>query len=277
MSRGRLLVLALSSLVLIVAVCGPWLPAGNPDTPVAGPFEPSSGMHPLGTDVLGRDTLARVLDGGRRLIVQAVIATLLGSLIGLTVGLWAATTRQRTATRLITLGVDALAAFPALLVLLMLAAGMPGSGAAVVAASVVVSVPFSVRVIRERATAIVVTDYARMAQARGDTLRDRLRYDVLPALAPAALAEAGIRFVAAVQLAATAGFLGLGAAAPAADWGRMVQENSVGITANPLPVLVPAALLVVLAVGVTFLLDHLAGPILGERDQVGPDLVGVAR
>lgn len=276
MTLRRLPVLMMPSLVLIIAVCGPWL-AESPDTPVAGPFEPSSGAHLLGTDVLGRDALARVLVGGRALITQAAVATVLGSVIGLTVGLCAAMTRRRTAARLAVLGVDAIAVFPAILLLLVLAAGVPGGGVAVVAASVLVSVPFSVRVIRERTTAIIATDHARSALARGDALTVRLRYDVLPALAPAALAEAGIRFVAAVQLAATAGFLGLGAGAPTANWGRMVQENSVGITVNPLPVLAPAALLVVLAVGVTFLLDHITEPLLGERDQVGPDMVGAAR
>ncbi|NLU79137.1 ABC transporter permease subunit [Micromonospora sp. HNM0581] len=277
MTPRRLAVLMMSSFVLVIAVCGPWLSAVDPNTPVAGPFEPSSGAHPLGTDVLGRDTLARVLDGGRALIMQAAVATMLGSVIGLTVGLGAALTRRRTVARFAVLGVDAIAVFPAILLLLVLAAGLPGGGAAVVAASVVVSVPFSVRVIRECTTAIIATEHARSAWARGDALMVRLRHDVLPALAPAALAEAGIRFVAAVQLAATAGFLGLGASAPAANWGRMVQENSAGITVNPLPVLVPATLLVLLAVGVTFLLDHITGPLLGERDRVGPDLVGVTR
>ncbi|QOC93452.1 ABC transporter permease [Micromonospora craniellae] len=261
--------LILPLLVLAVAALGPWVPVGSPTAPVAGPFESWSGAHVLGTDILGRDVLARVLAGGRMLVVQAAVATLLGSVVGLGVGVWAGMTHRHRAARFTVRGIDALAALPGILLLLVLATGAPGSGAAIVAASVLVSVPFSVRVNRERVAALVRTDYARAAQARGDTVATRLRYDIAPGLAPTALAEAGIRFVAAVQLAATAGFLGLGASAPAANWGRMVQENSAGLTTNPLPVVVPAFLLVVLAVGVTFLLDHLAGRVLGEADRIG--------
>lgn len=213
MTRQRLPAIILPLLALIIAICGPWVPAGSPTTPVAGPFEPWTGAHLLGTDVLGRDTLARVLAGGRGLIVQAVVATVLGSLIGLGVGVWAGMTRWHRVARSAVRGVDALAALPAILLLLVLAAGAPGSATAVVAASVLVSIPFSVRVIRERVAALVATDYAREALARGDTMTVRVRHDVLPGLIPTALAEAGIRFVAAVQLAATAGFLGLGAGA----------------------------------------------------------------
>ncbi|MDG4799966.1 ABC transporter permease subunit [Micromonospora sp. WMMD980] len=276
MTARRLLSTVPPLLVLAVAVIGPWVPAASPTAPVAGPYEPWSGTHVLGTDVLGRDVLARVLDGGRALIVQATVATTIGSLIGLGLGTWAGMTRRRRAARLTVRTVDALAALPAILLLLVLAAGAPGSGAAVVAASVLVSIPFSVRVLRERVAALVATDYARAAQARGDAFVARLRHDVLPGLAPTALAEAGIRFVASVQLAATAGFLGLGTGAPAANWGRMVQENSSGLTTNPLPVLVPAVLLIALAVGVTILLDHLAGPVLGEAGggRIGPDRIG---
>ena len=57
----------------------------------------------------------------------------------------------------------------------------------------------------------------------------------------------------------------------------MVQENSAGLAANPLPVLIPAVLLVVLAVGASFLLDRVAGPVLGERDRVDPAQIGATR
>ncbi|WP_430785130.1 ABC transporter permease [Actinoplanes sp. G11-F43] len=269
MTGRRLTMLFAPVCVLAVAVAGPWLAAGSATAPVAGPFEPWSGAYPLGTDVLGRDVLARVLHGGRGLILQATVATVLGSVAGLGAGIWAGVTHRRRAAGITVRVIDALAALPGILLLLVLAAGAPGGGVAVVAASVLVSIPFSVRVIRERCAALAATDYARAALARGDTTVVILRHDILPGLLPVALAEAGIRFVAATQLAATAGFLGLGASAPAANWGRMVQENSAGITANPLPVLVPATLLVVLAVGVTVILDRLAGPVLGENERAG--------
>ncbi|GLY17112.1 transporter integral membrane protein [Kineosporia sp. NBRC 101677] len=251
--------------VVLLALAGPWLVGGSISAPVAPPFVAASDEHLLGTDVLGRDVLDRVLAGGRALVLQAAGATLLGSAVGLVLGITSALTRARVVLRI----VDAFAAVPALLLLLLLASGFSGSDTAVALAIALVSVPFSVRVIHERVAHLATTDYVRDAQARGDCTLVLIRHDILPGLAPVALAESGIRFVAATQLAATAGFLGLGAGAPAANWGRMVRENSTGLTMNPLPVIVPAALLVVLAVGVTLVLDRAAGLRAGGVEQTG--------
>ncbi|MBT0774008.1 ABC transporter permease subunit [Kineosporia sp. J2-2] len=246
-------------LVVLLALTGPWLAPGGHTTPSTVPFSGTDGEHLLGTDFLGRDVLSRVLWGGQVLVLQAVTATALGSLAGLGLGTWAGLSRHHRAAQALLRAVDALAAVPALLLLLLVAAGITGSDTAVAFAVAAVSVPFSVRVNHERVVHLAATDYAREARARGESTISRIRYDILPGLAGVALAEAGIRFVAATQLAATAGFLGLGSAAPAANWGRMVRENSTGLMANPLPVLVPAALLVVLAVGATVCLDQVTG------------------
>lgn len=256
-------------LVLLLAVFGPWVMPGSATTPVSGPFQvPGNGLL-LGADVLGRDVLARTLAGGRTLVYQAVAATVLGSLIGLTVGVWAGMTHRAGSARVVLRFLDGIAAVPALLLLLLFAAGVPGNDAVVAVVIAVVSVPFSVRVIHERTRVLAATDYAQDALIRGESWARRVRFDVLPGLAPVALAEAGIRFVAATQLAATAGFLGLGAGAPAANWGRMVRENSTGLATNPMPVLIPAALLVILAVGVTVLLDRAAAARLGSLGRIG--------
>ena len=236
MSRARWAVTALVAVVVFVALAGPSIMSGSATAVTGGPFEPASAVHPLGTDVLGRDVLNRVLAGGRVLIAQAVAATLLGSAGGLLIGMWSAMTHYNRLANGVRRAVDGIAALPALLLLLLLAAGMPGSDGIVAVAIALVSTPFSVRVIAERTAALAATDYAVEAAARGDTFWQRVRYDIVPGLVPVALAEAGIRFVAATQIAATAGFLGLGAGAPAANWGRMVRENSTGVTANPLGV-----------------------------------------
>lgn len=265
--------------VVLLALVGPWLGVGSPDMPVGGPFQPSGRGHLLGTDVLGRDVLARVLVGGRTMVVQACAATLAGSVIGLSIGVWAGTTHRSRPARAVLSLVDGIAAVPALLLLLVLAAGAPGNDLVLTWAIALVSVPFSVRITREQTQKLAASDYAREAQARGDAWLTRIRGDILPGLAPVALAEAGIRFVAATQLAATAGFLGLGSPAPSANWGRMVRENITGLAANPLPVLVPAALVVVVGVGVTAVLDRAAGARLTDlarASSIAP-IRGVAR
>lgn len=255
--------------VAVLALVGPWLISGSISAPVSTPYAPSSSENLLGTDVLGRDVLNRVLAGGRSLILQALGATLLGTLVGPALGIWPALTHRRRAAAVLLRTVDAFAAIPALLLLLLLASGTSGSDAVVSVAIALIGVPFSVRVSQEGTARLAGTAYVRTARARGEAPLSLLRHDILPGLAPLVLAETGLRFVAATQLAATAGFLGLGAGAPAANWGRMVAENSTGLKMNPLPVIVPAALLVVLAVGVSLTLDRAA-----RLRAVGPESAG---
>jgi peptide/nickel transport system permease protein len=244
-------------LVAVFALAGPWLPLSSPTEQVGPPFAGPSVAHLLGTDLLGRDALARLAHGGRTPLLQALGATILGSLVGLGLGTLTGLARgggARVALRII----DATSALPPLLLLLLLAAGRPGDDLMVLVAITAVSVPFSVRVIREATRRVAATAYVTIARARGDSRWRLIRHDIMPNIAETALAEAGIRFVAATQLTATAGFLGLGASAPAANWGRMVRENAVGITLNPWPLIAPAALIVVLALGFTLVIDRLA-------------------
>ncbi|MDO4025073.1 ABC transporter permease subunit [Clavibacter michiganensis] len=255
-ARGgaRTLALILAASVVAAALLGPLLPLGSPDEVVGRPFAGPDAAHPLGTELLGRDLLARVAAGGRGLVLEAVAATVAASVAGLALGIWSGLRPSRVADGAVRV-VDAVAALPALLVLLVLAAGAPGEPAAIVAAIALVSAPFSVRVIRQQTRIVAAADHVVLARARGDGIGSRLRHDILPGIRSVALADAGLRFIAALQLAAAAGFLGVGASAPAADWGRMVREDVVGIRANVLATLVPAGLLVVVALGVTLAVD----------------------
>ncbi|MBF4625661.1 ABC transporter permease subunit [Clavibacter sp. VKM Ac-2872] len=259
----RMLALTLAAGVVAAALLGPLLPLGPPDEVVGRPFAAPDAAHPLGTELLGRDLLARVAAGGRGLVLEAVAATLVASAAGLALGIWAGLRPSRLAAAAVRV-VDAVAALPALLVLLVLAAGAPGQPAVIVAAIALVSAPFSVRVIRQQTRIVAAADHVVIARARGDGLGSRLRHDILPGIRSVALADAGLRFIAALQLAAAAGFLGIGASAPAADWGRMVREDVVGIRANPLATLVPAGLLVAVSLGVTLAVDA-----SGRRREAG--------
>lgn len=243
-------------LALLGPVVGPIL--GLSSTAQVGlPFDAPSAAHPLGTDFLGRDALARLLAGGAVIVGLAVGATLVASVVGVLVGVFAGCASRRVG-ELVVRVVDVLAVVPALLVVLVLAAGFPGSDAAVLVAVALVSVPFSVRVNRAAVERVVHAGYVEIARARGDGWWRVLRHDIAPTVAGTVLAEAGLRFVAAIHLAATAGFLGLGAGAPAANWGRMVAENLPGVRLAVWPFLAPALLLVVLAVAANLLADEWA-------------------
>ncbi|MEU9384674.1 ABC transporter permease subunit, partial [Streptomyces sp. NPDC048279] len=154
--------------------------------------------------------------------------------------------------------VDALAVLPGLLVVLVLAAGFPGSQAALVAAVALATAPFSTRVLRAAAETVLASAYVEAALARGDGRWAVLRHDVLPNIAGPALMDTALRLVASLHLTATAGFLGLGPGGATPDWGRMVSENAPGATLAAAPFLAPALLLVLLSVCVGLVAGRLA-------------------
>ncbi|MFG2734564.1 ABC transporter permease [Streptomyces harbinensis] len=259
---------AICLLVLGIALLGPLLARASPTEQVGAPFEGPGATLPLGTDFLGRDLAARVLHGGRLVLGVAAGATVLATALGLVGGVLLGLMSERAAEPVMR-AVDLLAVFPSLLLLLLFATGAPGSDLAVLLAVGLACAPFSIRVIRTVTRQTAAGGYVRTARARGDSAWALARYDIWPNIAGTVLADAGLRFVAAVHLAATAGFLGLGRGAPAAHWGRMIRENLPGAALNPLPVLLPAALLTAFAVAVNLLADHAAARRAGPAGPSG--------
>ncbi|MGW0519499.1 ABC transporter permease [Crossiella sp. NPDC003009] len=243
------------ALVVAVALLGPFLAAGSPTTPVGAPFQPPDHHCLLGTDKLGRDVLTRLLHGGYLVLglsaLATVVSTALGGLAGMLAGLYP-NRWGRAAMRVL----DALTVAPPLLVLLVLSAGFPGCDLVIVLAVVLTTAPMSARVVRAATSAVAAQGYVEVARARGDSVFSLLRHDILPNIRGQLLADAGVRFVAAIYLSSTAGFLGLGHGAPAPNWGQMVAENLAGLSLTAWPVLAPAMLLAAFVIGVNLLADQ---------------------
>ncbi|MFE1010319.1 ABC transporter permease subunit [Streptomyces sp. NPDC058794] len=255
--RPPLLTGAGTLLLLLLALLGPLVAPHSPTEQLAAPFQPPDGRFPLGTDVLGRDVVSRVLSGGRSIVLTALAGTAAAGAVGMAAGVLAAMVSRRLGDLLVRC-VDALAVVPALLVVLVMAAGFPGSDVALVAAVALATAPFSTRVLRAAADTVLSSGYVEASLARGDTRRAVLRHDVLPNIAGPALMDTALRLVASLHLTATAGFLGLGQGGAAPDWGRMVSENVPGATLAATPFLAPALLLVVLSVCVGLMAGRLA-------------------
>ncbi|MEU9636766.1 ABC transporter permease subunit [Streptomyces tendae] len=255
--RPPLFTAAITLLVLLLALLGPLAAPHSPTAQLAAPFQQPDGQFLLGTDVLGRDVASRVLGGGRTIVLTALAGTAAAGAVGLAAGVLAAMVSRRLGDLLVRC-VDALAVAPALLVVLVLAAGFPGSHAALVTAVALATAAFSTRVLRAAADTVLDSGYVEAALARGDTRRAVLRHDVLPNIAGPALTDTALRLVAALHLTATAGFLGLGPGGAAPDWGRMVSENVPGATLAAAPFLAPALLLILISVCVGLLAGRLA-------------------
>jgi ABC-type dipeptide/oligopeptide/nickel transport system permease subunit len=246
--------LALLLFILAVALIGPLIAPHSIVTPIGVPGAAPGVGAPLGTDYLGRDVLSRVLHGGWPVLRLSVITTALTYALGLAVGMTAGFCRSFVDPVLMR-AVDVFLSFPPLLLLLLLIAGA-GSGTGVLIVGIVlVLFPGAARIARTATLEVCTTGYIEAAVSRGERSVAILRREVLPNILPTILADLGVRFSAAVVIAASVNFLGLGAQPPTADWGLMVAENREIILSNPWAVFVPAALLGLLTISVNLLAD----------------------
>ncbi|SUA75784.1 Probable D,D-dipeptide transport system permease protein ddpC [Nocardia otitidiscaviarum] len=264
--RARLLFIArlLPALVLVaVALAGPWLAPHPIDTPVTGPYAEPGGAAPLGGDLLGRDVWSRVLAGGRELVVSALLAAVLVTVVA--AGLGAVSALRPGFGRVVDRTADLLILLPAVLGLLLIALSWPGGGrVAIITAAVVLGVPYAVRLVTGAAAPIAASGYVEAAAAGGEHLWHLVFREVLPNLRAILLALFGLRFVAAVYIVATAGFLQIGPQPPAADWALMIRENGPGVLLNPWAVIAPSLLIGVLAMSVNLAAAALA-PQVGRK------------
>lgn len=249
--------------VLVIAVAGAFYTPYDPDRPdfsvrLAAP----SAEHPLGTDHFGRDLLSRTVAGARNaLLVGAVavsIALGLGALVGVTAGYaggWVDELLMRP--------VEALAAFPAVLLALLAAAVLgPGWFSAMLAIGLA-GAPTFARVARASTLAARGLEYVESARALGvPPLRIVVRH-LAPNIVAPLLVLATVAFATAILAEAALSYLGLGTQPPAASWGRMLREAQTFIALSPYPTLFPG-----FAIAVTVLGWNLLGD--GLRDQLDP-------
>jgi len=249
--------LTLLSAVVLLAVFGPAFAPHASDVPIGIPGQPPSASAPLGTDVLGRDVLSRLLDGGRSVVGLAAVATLGIYAVGITIGLIAGFSRSLVDPILMRV-VDFVLSFPAMLLLLLLVTGL-GTGPWVsVLGVVIVLFPGVARIVRSATLDVSVRGYVEAAVARGEKTRALLVREVLPNITSPIMADLGIRFAAAIIFIASLNYLGLGLRPPSPDWGLMISENRVILSSNIWAVLAPIIPLAVLTIGVNLVADSYA-------------------
>jgi ABC-type dipeptide/oligopeptide/nickel transport system permease subunit len=243
--------------VVAVAVFGRYFAPYDPNVPVSTPLSPPSSHYLLGTDFLGRDVFSRLLYGGRSVITLAALATGLGYLIGMSVGLIAGFSRSRIDPVLMR-SVDVMLAFPPLLFLLVLISGA-GTGVEVLVIGVaVIQAPGISRIVRTATLEVSVRGYVEAAIARGERSFAVIVREVLPNIMAPVLVDSGLRFTYSILIIASVNFLGLGLQPPASDWALMISDNRQYIAIQAWAVLAPAAMIALLTIGINLTGDAIA-------------------
>ena len=258
---------AIFGVIVLIAVVGPWVAPYSPTQFVAPPF--SSPVIPkmwLGSDYLGRDVLTRVLYGGRTVILLALAATLIGLVLGVTLGLITGYARRWIDESIMRL-LDVVLAFPQIVLALLFVSILGPRLWLIVLIVGIGHAPRIARVARAATLEISHRDFVLAAEAFGIARWKILFNEILPSITSPLLVDFGLRLTYSIGLIAALSFLGFGMQPPAADWGLMINENRIGILVQPWPVVVPVLLIGVLTIGTNLIADGLGRALIGiERD-----------
>lgn len=256
MTSGRFgLGLLLAMAVLTLA--GPWL-AGDPAAQdLYAVLQPPGGLHPLGTDGLGRDVLARLLHGAPRSLGVALLCVGVAASLGVALGLLAAYAGGFAGGAIMRLA-DLMLACPGLLLALLLS-GLLGGGLVPMLVGIKLSLwPQFARMARAVALGVLDEPHVEAARLAGFPPATILRRHVLPPVLHQVVSLATLGLGAAIMSIAALGFLGLGLQPPTPEWGAMISEALPYAAEAPMQVAAPCLAVFAAVLGSTLVGEALA-------------------
>lgn len=244
-------------LVVVLALLQPVLPLPKPNfsdynATRLHPF--TNWSHPLGTDELGRDMLARVIVGARvsltvglgSTVFAAIIGTAMGASAGFFGGLW---------DRVVSWITDILLAFPMLVALIALTTFLGSNLWTLTLGMGIVATPLVARLARSSAMGYAQRDFILASKASGSTSGRILWRDILPNVALVVSPFAITLIALAITAEGALSFLGLSVPPPQASWGNMMQEGQANLTTLPYIVVVPAVVMCATLLSISFAAD----------------------
>lgn len=267
---GRGLVLTgiiIAVLLILMAITAPLISPYNPySMDLTDTLKGPSGAHLLGTDAVGRDTLSRIIYGSRVSLLISLTVVAFGSIVGTLLGLiagyfggWVYAVIMRC--------LDALMAFPFMLLALTIAALLGGGITNVIIALSVGMMPVYGRLMCGQVLGVKENDYVMAERSLGGSnLRIMFRH-VLPNCFPPLIVAMTMQFGAVVLAEAGLGFLGIGIQAPMASWGSMINNGRQYLLTLPVLSLAPGAAIMLMVFSFNMIGD-------GLRDALDPRLRG---
>ncbi len=258
--------LAFVSLLFVVALLAPVISPHNPLTVTTDDayLRPLSPGHLLGTDELGRDLFSRVLWGARVSLPVAFVAISVGlfggGLVGMACGYFGG-----IIDLLLMRFIDALLAFPGLILAIAIVAALgPGITNAMIAIGIV-AIPVYARLVRALVLQLKQMEFITATRSLGATAPRLILRHLIPNLLNPIIVQVSLSAGFAILSEAILSFLGLGAQVPTPDWGVMINSGATFLANDPWLAIVPGAAISITVYSFNFLGDSL-------RDALDPRL-----
>lgn len=223
-NKGAMIGLGILCLLIFIAIAAPLVAPYDPVKQSRDSLDAPSTKHLMGTDVFGRDILSRIIYGARISLRIGLFSVGIGVSIGMTLGLIGGYYGGRL-DALLVMFIDAMLAFPGILLALAIVAVLGPSLVNVMIAVGISSTPSYARLVRGSVLAAREHDYVDSARVVGCSDRRIIFRHILPNVVGPVLVLATLGIPRAILSAAGLSFLGLGAQPPIPEWGLMVSEG----------------------------------------------------
>jgi peptide/nickel transport system permease protein len=249
----------------VLALLAPWLSPYDPraqDIALLGQPQPPSWAHPMGTDVLGRDMLARILFGARVSLAVGLLSAAMAAAIGTLIGAVAGYYRGLTDDLLMRF-VDLMLSIPILPITILLAGILRPSVGLIVVIIGTFGWMGTARLVRSRFLSLRESEFVEASRALGAGAARIIVLHILPnALGPVVVATT-LAVGGAIMLESALSFLGLGVQPPTPTWGNLLNEARQWLATAPWMAIFPGTLILITVLAVNFLGD-------GLRDALDP-------
>ncbi len=261
---ARISLFVLCAIVLAVLVLPLVLPFGPTDQNLLDSRAAPSDAHWLGTDLLGRDVLARLLSGGRVSLLVGFATATSALLIGTTIGVVAGRLGGWVDTVLMRI-TDLFMAIPGILVVIVAAGILGPSLQLLVALLSLFAWPTSARIARSVVLSVRELDYVIAAEAAGTRPARIMVRHLLPAVIPQVTVSGALLVAQAILQEAALSFVGVGVVPPQASWGNLLQaaQSFTILSGMPWLWLAPGVAITLTSMSVIFIGD-------GMRDALDP-------
>lgn len=248
-----------------MAVFAPLLGRYDPiEQDIINQLQPPSADHWIGTDTFGRDIWSRLLHGARVSLIIGIVSTLIAMVIGSFIGLIAGWFGGRV-DAIVMQAMDALLAFPNLILGLIIVAMLGPSMTNIIIAIALPSVSPFARIARAPTIVFKQREFVDACRAMGFSDTRILSVHVLPNILPEIMVMGTLWFANAIRTEASLAFIGLGVKPPTATWGGMIREGFETLLDSPWLAIAPSIAILLVVFALNLLGD-------GLRDAVDPKL-----